>query len=124
MQAAGDRCGARGARPHAGARPEVSRRSDLGSQHRRRRVRKGAQARAGDHARGARSDGARLHVSEPVQRTLPAPEPPTPLTDALAAKVGRGPVTELPQDLSIPPDALEVFVDTFAAPPDLPLYLI
>src|SRR3989441_4523998 len=132
MQAAGDRCGARGTRPHAGARPEVSRRSNPGSQHRRRRVRKGAQARAGDHARGARSDGARLHVSEPVQRTLPAPVPPAPLTGAhvagapgaLAAKVRGEPFTELPQDLYIPPDALEVFFDTFEGPLDLLLYLI
>src|SRR5712692_6194244 len=124
MQAAGDRCGARGARSHAGARPEVSRRSDPGSQHRRRRVRKGAQARAGDHARGARSDGARLHVSEPLQRIFPAPVPLTPLTGALVAKVRGEPFTELPQDLYIPPDALEVFFDTFEGPLDLLLYLI
>src|SRR5207245_7931318 len=85
---------------------------------------KGAQARAGDHALGARSDGARLHVSEPVQRTLPAPVPPTPLTGALVAKVRGEPFTELPQDLYIPPDALEVFFDTFEGPLDLLLYLI
>src|SRR6266852_1742734 len=116
MQAAGDRCGARGARPHAGARPEVSRRSDPGSQHRRRRVRKGAQARARDHARGARSDGARLHVSEPVQLSIPTP--------TLNAKVRGHPFTELPHDLYIPPDALEVFFETFEGPLDLLLYLI
>src|SRR5205807_6091414 len=84
------------------------------------------------HARGARSDGARLHVSEPVQRTFPAPVPPTPLTgapvasapSALVAKVRGEPFTELPQDLYIPPDALEVFFDTFEGPLDLLLYLI
>ncbi|MGM0413491.1 MAG: segregation and condensation protein A, partial [Pseudomonadota bacterium] len=34
------------------------------------------------------------------------------------------PVTELPRDLYIPPDALEVFLDTFEGPLDLLLYLI
>ncbi len=34
------------------------------------------------------------------------------------------PVTELPQDLYIPPDALEVFLDAFEGPLDLLLYLI
>ena len=34
------------------------------------------------------------------------------------------PVTELPQDLYIPPDALEVFLETFQGPLDLLLYLI
>ncbi|MCC6923959.1 MAG: segregation/condensation protein A, partial [Nitrosomonas sp.] len=31
---------------------------------------------------------------------------------------------EIPQDLYIPPDALEVFLDTFQGPLDLLLYLI
>src|SRR5437667_3018603 len=124
MQAAGDRCGARGARPHAGARAEVSRRSDPGSQHRRGRVRKGAQARARDHARGARSDGARVHVSEPAQPAVPTPAPVASAPSALVAKVRGEPFTELPQDLYIPPDALEVFFDTFEGPLDLLLYLI
>jgi len=34
------------------------------------------------------------------------------------------PLTELPHDLYIPPDALEVFLDAFAGPLDLLLYLI
>ena len=34
------------------------------------------------------------------------------------------PLTELPQDLYIPPDALEVFLETFEGPLDLLLYLI
>src|SRR5437879_9259709 len=127
MQAAGDRCGARRARTHAGARPEVSRRSDLGSQYRRGRVRKGAQARAGDHARGARSDGARLHVSEPAQPSVPARAPSAFVASsrsALVAKVRGEPYRELPRDMYIPPDALEVFFDTFEGPLDLLLYLI
>lgn len=40
------------------------------------------------------------------------------------AKVGGQPVTELPQDLYIPPEALEVFLDAFEGPLDLLLYLI
>lgn len=40
------------------------------------------------------------------------------------AKVGGEPVTELPQDLYIPPEALEVFLDAFEGPLDLLLYLI
>lgn len=34
------------------------------------------------------------------------------------------PVVDLPQDLYIPPDALEIFLDTFEGPLDLLLYLI
>src|SRR5258708_2248646 len=33
-------------------------------------------------------------------------------------------LTKLPEDLYIPPDALEVFLDTFEGPLDLLLYLI
>ncbi|WP_421221003.1 segregation and condensation protein A [Aeromonas enteropelogenes] len=40
------------------------------------------------------------------------------------AKVLGQPYHELPQDLFIPPDALEVFLDTFEGPLDLLLYLI
>ncbi|HEY6043365.1 MAG TPA: segregation/condensation protein A, partial [Nitrosospira sp.] len=34
------------------------------------------------------------------------------------------PLTEIPRDLYIPPDALEIFLDTFQGPLDLLLYLI
>jgi len=40
------------------------------------------------------------------------------------AVVAGQPVTELPQDLYIPPDALEVFLENFQGPLDLLLYLI
>jgi len=40
------------------------------------------------------------------------------------AVVAGEPVVELPQDLYIPPDALEIFLDTFEGPLDLLLYLI
>ena len=40
------------------------------------------------------------------------------------ARVYGEPVNELPQDLYIPPEALEVFLETFEGPLDLLLYLI
>jgi segregation and condensation protein A len=45
-------------------------------------------------------------------------------TDELYAIVSGESVTELPTDLYIPPDALEVFLETFEGPLDLLLYLI
>ncbi len=44
--------------------------------------------------------------------------------DELYAIVGGEAVTQLPTDLYIPPDALEVFLETFEGPLDLLLYLI
>jgi segregation and condensation protein A len=43
---------------------------------------------------------------------------------ALVAKVRGEPLTELPLDLYIPPDALEVYFEAFEGPLDLLLYLI
>jgi segregation and condensation protein A len=43
---------------------------------------------------------------------------------AIFAVVNGAPYTELPQDLYIPPDALEIFLETFEGPLDLLLYLI
>ncbi len=43
---------------------------------------------------------------------------------ATLAKVRGEPLTELPQDLYIPPDALEVYFEAFEGPLDLLLYLI
>ena len=45
-------------------------------------------------------------------------------TDIPLARVRGEPVSTLPQDLYIPPDALEVFLETFEGPLDLLLYLI
>src|SRR5512139_4331513 len=45
--------------------------------------------------------------------------PPAPVI-----KVRGEPLTELPQDLYIPPDALQVFLEAFEGPLDLLLYLI
>lgn len=46
------------------------------------------------------------------------------MTEATVVMVRGEPLTSLPHDLYIPPDALEVFLDTFAGPLDLLLYLI
>jgi len=48
----------------------------------------------------------------------------TETTDAPLALVYGKALTQLPQDLYIPPDALEVFLEAFAGPLDLLLYLI
>jgi segregation and condensation protein A len=49
----------------------------------------------------------------------------TPDCTAEAIAVVKGsPITDLPEDLYIPPDALEVFLETFEGPLDLLLYLI
>lgn len=45
-------------------------------------------------------------------------------TAPFVARVRGEPLTELPQDLYIPPDALEVFLEAFEGPLDLLLYLI
>ena len=58
------------------------------------------------------SEGAELDLAHP------SPEP-RPL-----ARVYGEPVNELPRDLYIPPEALEVFLETFEGPLDLLLYLI
>lgn len=56
-------------------------------------------------------------MAEIVELPLPSPQQPV-------AKIRGTPVLELPSDLYIPPDALEVFLDTFEGPLDLLLYLI
>ncbi|GGI93146.1 segregation and condensation protein A [Halopseudomonas pertucinogena] len=55
---------------------------------------------------------AQAPVQAPLQHELPL------------AVVNGQPLTELPQDLYIPPQALEVFLDAFEGPLDLLLYLI
>lgn len=44
--------------------------------------------------------------------------------ELVLARIHGEPLSELPTDLYIPPDALEVFLDTFEGPLDLLLYLI
>ena len=64
---------------------------------------------------------------DPAFQTLPAP--PTDVTpeviDGIAlARLYGEPLFALPEDLYIPPDALEVFLEAFEGPLDLLLYLI
>jgi len=55
----------------------------------------------------------------------PAPGPAPALVDGVAlARLYGEPLFDLPQDLYIPPDALEVFLEAFEGPLDLLLYLI
>jgi segregation and condensation protein A len=51
-------------------------------------------------------------------------EPPPQQQEMPFAMVDGEPVTELPRDLYIPPDALQVFLEAFEGPLDLLLYLI
>jgi len=46
------------------------------------------------------------------------------VSSTIVATVAGKPVTELPNDLFVPPDALEVLLDSFTGPLDLLLYLI
>jgi segregation and condensation protein A len=68
-------------------------------------------------------------VSEtPAADTSPSAETPVetasePVSQALALLFDE-PITELPEDLYIPPEALRVFLETFEGPLDLLLYLI
>lgn len=74
-------------------------------------------------------------MSETATAQAPAELPPTPASDspllmpnvvdqvALARLYGE-PLFKLPNDLYIPPDALEVFLEAFEGPLDLLLYLI
>ena len=58
-------------------------------------------------------------------RADPATEEGTPaMPQARIALVNGEPMMEVPQDLYIPPEALEIFLDTFEGPLDLLLYLI
>ena len=54
----------------------------------------------------------------------PAIEPPPEQVEMPFAVVNGEPVTQLPRDLYIPPQALEVFLEAFEGPLDLLLYLI
>src|SRR5690606_9337025 len=71
-----------------------------------------------------------MSTREPEQLSAAAPTAappvaPAPVQHELPLAIVNGqPLTELPQDLYIPPQALEVFLDAFEGPLDLLLYLI
>ncbi len=62
-------------------------------------------------------------MSAPVEQTGADAEPEAGAAAAVARVAGEA-VEQLPHDLYIPPDALEVFLETFEGPLDLLLYLI
>src|SRR5438477_1968027 len=53
-----------------------------------------------------------------------APEPPPQQVEMPFAVVNGEPISQLPRDLYIPPQAMEVFLEAFEGPLDLLLYLI
>ncbi|MBW8075286.1 MAG: segregation/condensation protein A, partial [Metallibacterium scheffleri] len=67
-----------------------------------------------------------MAVPDGTEQALAAADETLPQTvDGLAvARLYGQPLFELPQDLYIPPDALEVFLAAFEGPLDLLLYLI
>ena len=69
-------------------------------------------------------EGAEPRMSQPVQDTA-AQAPLHPQQQEMPLAVVHGqPVLQIPQDLYIPPDALEVILEAFEGPLDLLLYLI
>jgi segregation and condensation protein A len=62
--------------------------------------------------------------SEVIEAAESPPEPPPQQGEMPFAIVEGEPVTEVPRDLYIPPQALEVFLEAFEGPLDLLLYLI
>jgi segregation and condensation protein A len=63
-------------------------------------------------------------VASSERGTPGAPEPPPAQVEMPFAMINGEPMTELPRDLYIPPQALEVFLEAFEGPLDLLLYLI
>ena len=63
-------------------------------------------------------------INEQVLTEQQTPEVDPVFNGQAFARVLGTPVTELPQDLYIPPDALEIFLETFEGPLDFLLYLI
>lgn len=66
-------------------------------------------------------------MSETPSDTVDLENPDAAATEPAAASLGRlfnEPITQLPEDLYIPPEALRVFLETFEGPLDLLLYLI
>ena len=68
---------------------------------------------------------AAAQASSPAEQAVGAEQPGEPLAiEAVLARIHGEPLRQMPLDLYIPPDALEVFLDSFEGPLDLLLYLI
>jgi segregation and condensation protein A len=65
-----------------------------------------------------------LRIVPGAPPAAPPPEPPPEQVEMPFAVVNGEPISELPRDLYIPPQALEVFLEAFEGPLDLLLYLI
>jgi segregation and condensation protein A len=65
-----------------------------------------------------------LTLVQTVAPTPPAPTPQPAQGEMPFAVVEGQPITEMPRDLYIPPQALEVFLEAFEGPLDMLLYLI
>ena len=65
-----------------------------------------------------------LTLVQTVAATPPAPVPQPAQGEMPFAVVEGQPITEMPRDLYIPPQALEVFLEAFEGPLDMLLYLI
>ncbi len=61
---------------------------------------------------------------ETAAASLPDPTTTAVVADHALAKIYGQPMSEMPKDLYIPPEALEIFLDAFEGPLDLLLYLI
>src|SRR5690606_12629962 len=74
--------------------------------------------------RAERADAADEAIDPQAAEAPPVPMPGEQLELKVFARLYGEPVVQLPQDLYIPPDALEIFLDSFEGPLDLLLYLI
>src|ERR1700733_14148977 len=137
LQAAADRAHRGGDRRHAAARAGVRGQPRGGAHHRRRGRRQGARAGARDARRRAPRHASAAGLKAPMKprpdlkivvsnEPAPAAVPPLPPEQAEMpfAVVNGEPISQLPRDLYIPPQALEVFLEAFEGPLDLLLYLI
>ncbi|MBA1148926.1 segregation/condensation protein A [Ectothiorhodospiraceae bacterium WFHF3C12] len=77
-----------------------------------------------NHGRGPHGGGARVSLMAEVEQPGGTDEAQTVAERPAVALVRGEPLQDLPHDLYIPPDALEVFLETFEGPLDLLLYLI
>src|SRR6185312_15133021 len=136
LQAAGNRQDRRGSDRDAPARPGVRRESGAAARHRGRGRGEGARGGPRNPGGGAPCDAPPLGLKSVMAKpeltivvSNPSPEPhqsdpPPQQVEMPFAVVNGEPVTELPRDLYIPPQALEVFLEAFEGPLDLLLYLI
>src|ERR1700691_632963 len=92
-------------------------------------IQAGARSGTGHDGHGATSHGHELPM-KPELTLVPNDAPPVAVVPPPAqgempfAMVDGQPVTEMPRDLYIPPQALEVFLEAFEGPLDMLLYLI